>query len=191
MRAVSIFNDVIGPVMRGPSSSHCAAALRIGRLARDLMEENITDVLVEFDRAGSLPTTHESQGSDMGLFGGLLGWDADDERLPDSAQALADAGIKLRIETVDVGDPHPNTYRLTLRNAHEQHTLIAISTGGGMMEVLTIDGVSMSMDGGYHETLIWLSKTASAEFEAAEVLHHDAGECQIFQVKSSSFAATD
>ena len=31
--AVSIFNDVIGPVMRGPSSSHCAAALRIGRLA--------------------------------------------------------------------------------------------------------------------------------------------------------------
>ena len=33
----SIFNDVIGPVMRGPSSSHCAAAVRIGRLARDLM----------------------------------------------------------------------------------------------------------------------------------------------------------
>lgn len=28
---VSIFNDVIGPVMRGPSSSHCAAALRIGQ----------------------------------------------------------------------------------------------------------------------------------------------------------------
>ena len=28
----SIFNDVIGPVMRGPSSSHCAASLRIGRV---------------------------------------------------------------------------------------------------------------------------------------------------------------
>jgi len=25
-RSASIFNDVIGPVMRGPSSSHCAAA---------------------------------------------------------------------------------------------------------------------------------------------------------------------
>ncbi len=191
MSAVSIFNDVIGPVMRGPSSSHCAAALRIGRLARDLMEGNITDVLVEFDRSGSLPTTHESQGSDMGLFGGLLGWDADDERLPDSAKALADAGIKLRIETVDVGDPHPNTYRLTLRNAHEQHALIAISTGGGMMEMISIDGVLMPMDGGYHETLIWLPKTASAEFEADEVLHHDAGEYQILQVKSSAFVATD
>ena len=85
---VSIFNDVIGPVMRGPSSSHCAAALRIGRLARDLMDGDIDDVLVEFDRNGSLPTTHESQGSDMGLFGGLLGWDAADERLPGSPQAV-------------------------------------------------------------------------------------------------------
>ncbi|MCX6856994.1 MAG: serine dehydratase, partial [Verrucomicrobia bacterium] len=150
MTPVSIFNDVIGPVMRGPSSSHCAAALRIGRLARDLMDGEITEVLVEFDREGSLPTTHDSQGSDMGLFGGLLGWEADDERLPNSAKALSDAGIKLRIETVDVGDPHPNTYRLTLQNKSETHSLIAISTGGGMMEVLSLDGVAMHMDGGYH-----------------------------------------
>jgi L-serine dehydratase len=119
------------------------------------MDGTITEVLVEFDREGSLPTTHESQGSDMGLFGGLLGWEADDERLPNSAQALEEAGIKLRIETVDVGDPHPNTYRLTLKNAHETHTLIAISTGGGMIEVIEIDGVALRMDGGWHETLVW------------------------------------
>ena len=71
-------------------------------------------MLVEFDRNGSLPTTHETQGSDMGLFGGLMGWDADDERLPDSPQALREAASQIRIETVDAGDPHPNTYRLTL-----------------------------------------------------------------------------
>lgn len=29
----SIFNDVLGPVMRGPSSSHSAAANRIARIA--------------------------------------------------------------------------------------------------------------------------------------------------------------
>ncbi len=187
MTPVSIFNDVIGPVMRGPSSSHCAAALRIGRLARDLMDGEIEEVLVEFDRAGSLPTTHESQGSDMGLFGGLLGWNADDERLPNSAQALADAGIKLRIETVDVGDPHPNTYRLTLQNSRETHTLIGISTGGGMMEVLSIDGVSMQMDGGYHETLIWAPQGSKATFEADEVIIHDLGDKQLIQVKAASF----
>lgn len=202
MTPVSIFNDVIGPVMRGPSSSHCAAALRIGRLARDLMDGEISEVLVEFDRAGSLPTTHESQGSDMGLFGGLLGWNADDERLPSSAQALVDAGIKLRIETVDVGDPHPNTYRLTLRNARETHSLVAVSTGGGMIEVIEIDGVPLHMDGGYHETLIWQSgcdlsliqnDSAKAEttFSEDEVIIHDLSDKQLLQVKSDRFVTSD
>lgn len=191
MTPVSIFNDVIGPVMRGPSSSHCAAALRIGRLARDLMDGEITEVLVEFDREGSLPTTHESQGSDMGLFGGLLGWDADDERLPNSAQALAEAGIKLRIETVDAGDPHPNTYRLTLKNSRETHTLMAISTGGGMIEVIEIDGVPLRMDGGYHETLIWTPQGAQPKFEADEVITHELGETRLIQIKSDRFVESD
>lgn len=146
--AVSIFNDVIGPVMRGASSSHCAAALRIGRLARDLMGGDIADILIEFDTNGSLPNTHEGQGSDMGLFGGLLGWDAADERLPDSPAALKAAGTKATIRYIDCHDPHPNTYRLTLTNARERHTMIAISTGGGMIEVLDIDGHTVSMDGG-------------------------------------------
>ena len=188
MTPVSLFNDVIGPVMRGPSSSHCAAALRIGRLARDLMDGDIREVLVEFDRAGSLPTTHDSQGSDMGLFGGLLGWEADDERLPKSDGALKAAGIDLRIETVDVGDPHPNTYRLTLRNARETHALIAISTGGGMMEVLSIDGVPVRMDGGYHETLVWMPKGPAPTVEGAEiVVVHDLGERQLVQIKGDRF----
>ena len=100
---VSIFNDVIGPVMRGPSSSHCAAALRIGRLARDLMDGRLDNVLVQFDRKGALPTTHETQGSDMGLFGGLLGWDAADERLPRAPRALAEAGILIRFDSNGAG----------------------------------------------------------------------------------------
>ena len=154
---VSIFNDVIGPVMRGPSSSHCAAALRIGRLARDLVGGTPTTLLVEFDRAGSLPTTHDSQGSDMGLFGGLLGWDADDPRLPESAEALRTAGADVRIETVDVGDPHPNTYRLTLTRGDHRHSLRAISTGGGMIEVIAIDEIPLSIHGDYHETLFAMS----------------------------------
>src|SRR5687768_9700617 len=120
--------------MRGPSSSHCAAALRIGRLARDLMGQDFDEVLVEFDRNGSLPTTHESQGSDMGLFGGFLGFAADDERLPESPRLLQEAGVRVRIESVDAGDEHPNTYRLTLRGLGGQHFLRAISTGGGMIE---------------------------------------------------------
>ena len=84
----SIFNDVIGPVMRGPSSSHCAAAVRIGRLARDLMGGTLDDVLVAFHPSGALATTHDSHGSDMGLAGGLLGWEVADARLADSITQL-------------------------------------------------------------------------------------------------------
>lgn len=197
---VSIFNDVIGPVMRGPSSSHCAAALRIGRLARDLMDGEISDVLVEFDRGGSLPTTHDSQGSDMGLFGGLMGWDAADERLPDSMQTLLDSGTRIRIETVDVGDPHPNTYRLTLTKGDgERHFLRAISTGGGMMEVLEVDGFAVSMFGDCFETLLWARGNndgavllrekiaARVDMDAdAILLHVRAGACLV-EIKAPQF----
>ena len=164
---VSIFNDVIGPVMRGASSSHCAAALRIGRIARELMNNKIDHVLVEFDTAGSLPTTHHSQGSDMGLFGGLLGWDADDDRLADSAQWLDQAGIEKSFAYRKFGDPHPNTYRLTLRHRDTSRHLVAISTGGGMFEVTQIDGCDVSIAGDYDETLAWYDQPL--EIDAATV----------------------
>lgn len=188
--AVSIFNDVIGPVMRGASSSHCAAALRIGRLARDLMGGDITHIGIEFDLNGSLPNTHQGQGSDMGLFGGLLGWEAADDRLPLSPVHLRAAGIVAEFRYVDVHDPHPNTYRLTLSNARERHTMIAISTGGGMIEVLDIDGVRVSLDGG--STVEWpvtdgyrtlhrvlpvqsLPEAVLPFRSCAELMSHDAG----------------
>tara|TARA_R110002096_G_scaffold5514_8_gene25812 strand:- start:3072 stop:4646 length:1575 start_codon:yes stop_codon:yes gene_type:complete len=150
----SIFNDVVGPVMRGPSSSHSAASVRIGCMARDLCGGNPDRVLVEFDTMGSLATTHESQGSDMGLFGGLLGWPADDERLPESGQALQAAGIELEIRIAELHDPHPNTYRLTLWKDDVEHRLIALSTGGGMIEVIEIDGTKVQLFGDYEVTVL-------------------------------------
>ena len=193
---VSIFNDVIGPVMRGPSSSHCAAALRIGRLARNLMGGELDEVLVEFDRNGSLATTHDSQGSDMGLVGGLMGWEADEERLPEAMQILRNTGVRLRFETVDAGDPHPNTYRLTLRNGHESRFLRAISTGGGMMEVLNVDAFNVSMFGDCFETLLWvrsdgpeLARRLATLVDASAVLLHEAGGAQMVEVKAGEFVS--
>ncbi len=155
----SIFNDVIGPVMRGPSSSHCAASLRIGRLCRDLMNGDIEEVLIEFDPNGSLATTHKGQGSDMGLFGGFLGWEAFDERLPNYLQAVDAAGIKIKIEIHPIGATHPNTYKITLKNDHETRTLTALSTGGGMIQVIEIDGAEVSMAGDFYETLVYVKST--------------------------------
>ena len=151
----SILNDVIGPVMRGPSSSHCAGALRIGRICRDLMDGEIDHVNVFIDPNGSLATTHESQGSDMGLMGGLMGWDTTDDRLPVAGNHLAKNGLTLSIEIRDIAAVHPNTYRLVLDGPQGSCQLTALSTGGGMIEITEIDGTRLSIEGDYHETLIF------------------------------------
>jgi L-serine dehydratase len=190
----SIFNDVIGPVMRGPSSSHCAAALRIGRIARDLMGGRIDEIRIELDPHGSLATTHTSQGSDMGLFGGLLGWEATDERLAESAAAVQAAGIRVSLQIVDIGASHPNTYRLTLRNATEQHSLTALSTGGGMIEVIDIDGNPLSIGGDYYETLVYptsnsraLLQFLSSRIEVDEIILFEDVDNPLIEIKAQAF----
>jgi len=187
----SIFNDVIGPVMRGPSSSHCAAAVRIGRLARDLMGGRIERVLMEFDAKGSLAFTHASQGSDMGLFGGLLGWDAQDGRLLDSAAALERAGILIELRIGEYHDTHPNTYRLTLSNSSETHRMIALSTGGGMVEVVEIDGTPLSIKGDYVETLLAVDavdmsmhETLKHTVTAEDILLHTGKDKTLVEIRS-------
>ena len=155
MAISSIFNDVLGPVMRGPSSSHSAAACRIGLLLRQLMHEQITAIVVDYDPNGSLVTTHESQGTDMGLYGGLLGWEADDEQMPHYRSALEKAGIETIVNYLDYQAPHPNYYRISISNQWITHTLSAISTGGGMMEVLNIDGAEVSIFGDKYVVLIY------------------------------------
>jgi L-serine dehydratase len=187
----SILNEVIGPVMRGPSSSHCAAALRIGWLARDLMGGDLEQVLVEVDAHGALATTHAGQGSDMGLCGGLLGWEAWDERLVDAVEALHAAGIAFEVRIAELGAVHPSTYRLTLTNATERHQVIALSTGGGMIEVIEIDGAPLSMQGDYYEALLYLGAGAeelardlAAWAEVDAILVHRGDRVRLVEVKS-------
>jgi L-serine dehydratase len=192
----SIFNDVIGPVMRGPSSSHCAASLRIGRICRDLMDGVITDARVEYDPNGSLATTHAGQGSDMGLFSGFLGWDADDERLPGYRQGLAEAGLTTTIDIHPIGATHPNTYKLTLRNARETRTLTAISTGGGMIEVLEIDGAAVSLAGDFFVTLVYVRSPGDLPGRIARAMPCDGiavrqGTSTFIEVRASRFLPDD
>ena len=155
----SIFNDVLGPVMRGPSSSHSAASLRIGRMALDLMDSDIKSVTVDYDPNGSLVTTHLSQGSDLGLTGGILGWETDDPRLPNYRDEVVKAGIEINVRYLDYGANHPNTYQLRLRGNQHEHSMTAISTGGGMIEVQKIDDIPVRMKGDYYETVIFLKKS--------------------------------
>ena len=178
--------------MRGPSSSHCAASLRIGRMCLDLMDGDLKEVYIEFDPNGSLATTHKGQGSDMGLFGGFMGWEADEKRLPNYLEAIDEAGIKIKIDIHPIGATHPNTYKITLKNNTESREVTAISTGGGMIEFISIDGAAVSMAGDFYQTLVYckspntIVRHIEQAFTCDEIAMRN-GTSSFIEVKSDQF----
>ncbi len=164
----SIFNDVIGPVMRGPSSSHVAAAARIGRLGRQMVKGKLKEVIVEFNPEGSLATTYHGHGSDMGLVGGLLGYEPQNEKLPRSLEIAKEEGLEVGFYVVDYEASHPNTYRMTLiSDVDEKIFTSSISTGGGMIQFENIEGFDVQICGDFYETLIFIdSHSTLLEIEA-------------------------
>ena len=155
----SIFNDVIGPVMRGPSSSHTAAAVRIGRLLRQFFKDQCRFYTVEFEPNGSLATTYSSQGSDIGLVGGLLGMDTADPGLVDALESARDNGFEVSFKIATFETLHPNTYRIrTMVDDSREDILIFISTGGGMIELNEINGIPVNINGDYYETLLFFDE---------------------------------
>ena len=152
----SIFNDVIGPVMRGPSSSHTAAAVRIGMLLRQMIKGNPEALLAEFDPRGSLAATYHTQGSDIGLAGGLMGMEITDGTLLDALEIAAEKNIEIVFSIVDYEADHPNTYRMTVKSdLKEEVHVTALSVGGGMVEIRNINGLDVSITGGFFEILFF------------------------------------
>ena len=155
---ISIFNDVIGPVMRGPSSSHTAASSRIGRMIRMAARNSIVKVIVDYDTNGSLAATHDGQGSDMGLASGFLGLDLTDPEVPCAEETAKSRGIEIQTNVLDYGAIHPNNYRISVVAGNGRSYLWeAISSGGGMVEMWNLNGFKISIIGDYYELLIILN----------------------------------
>lgn len=144
----SIFNDVIGPVMRGPSSSHTAAAHSIGVFIRQFDLPNFTKVIVEFDRTGALATTYLGQGSAMGLAGGLLGLDMTNPEIINYEKHLKNSKFSIEYIITDIENKHPNAYQISVQYPHKEDLhILAISTGGGMFEIIEVNGSTVSITG--------------------------------------------
>lgn len=151
----SIFNEVIGPVMIGPSSSHTAAPSRIGHLARQLSGSTLTRVTVTFEKNGSFATTYRGQKSDQGLAAGLMGMSPHDPRLSDALSSIEQAGIDLTFEVKSFEVTHPNVVYLNMRNQQgECVTVKALSTGGGRVEISEINGCAVYLAGDYYELVV-------------------------------------
>jgi len=152
----SIF-DIVGPVMIGPSSSHTAGAARIGGVARRILGEPVQTARITLFESFAL--TGRGHGTDLAILGGLLGLPSYDARLVDAAEMAEKSGMQVTwLYAGRSPAGHPNTVRLQLTGANEQADIMALSRGGGKVEVVEIDGFPVSMLG-THPTLL--------------VFHHD------------------
>lgn len=145
--------DIVGPVMIGPSSSHTAGAVRIGKITRMLLNEEVAEVLIKLH--GSFADTYKGHGTDNALLGGLMGFSTEDERIRQSSDLAKKAGMNYRIETVSLHDAHPNTAVIEARGkSGKKVTVTGASVGGGNIVIKKINGLDVEFTGQYHTLIV-------------------------------------
>jgi len=148
--------DIIGPVMVGPSSSHTAGALRLGRVARKLLGDE--PVAADFVLLGSFAETFRGHGTDRALVAGILGLATDDPRVPEALSLADTQGLRYQFRaapnTVSQGY-HPNTVTMTVYGSADQVRVTGSSLGGGKIEVTEIDGFHVRISGDFPAIVIW------------------------------------
>ena len=149
---IDIF-DIMGPIMVGPSSSHTAGAVRIGRMARTLLGEEPAKALLHLH--GSFAETGVGHGTDKALIAGLLGMAPDDLDIPQSLEIAAQRGLKFSFDQMDLRDAHPNSVLMELAGTSDRRLVMqACSTGGGRILVTKLDGVEVGFTGDYHTLIV-------------------------------------
>ncbi|MDK2820748.1 MAG: L-serine dehydratase [Clostridia bacterium] len=137
--------DIIGPVMIGPSSSHTAGAVRIGRLARAILGEQ--PLKCEILLHGSFASTYRGHGTDRALVAGLLSLNVDDERVREALKIASGKGLEIIFKTKDLGEVHPNSALIKLKGKNQEVEVLACSVGGGHVVVKKIDSFDVELSG--------------------------------------------
>lgn len=152
MKYRSVF-DIIGPVMVGPSSSHTAGAVRIGRLARALFGRDPRAVRLRF--FGSFAKTFRGHATDVAALAGVLNIEMDDPSIRDAAAITAERGISVEYVPEDAVPAHPNTLTVELSDEAGSMSATGISIGGGMVQMTEVDGFSLRLSGDSPALLIF------------------------------------
>lgn len=172
-RLPGIFNDVIGPVMRGPSSSHTAASWRIARTALDMLSDPLEKALIEFDRDGAWAPNYREQGTTMGIDGGLLGLDITDERMKETEHLAKQQGITIEYLVSSFPTDHANTVRLTLYSRSKKKVqIVAVSLGGGSFQIRSVNGFQVKMDGDLYGIIFFIKGKPDISEELKSINPH-------------------
>ena len=152
----SIFNDVIGPLTRGPSSSHTGASYFIGTISRHLLGDDINTVEILFDEKGSFGKVYKYQNSELGFIAGLLNISMESMEFLEVKKIAKNKNISVhfQIERL-IKSNHPNYMELNLSSIKgEKIELTARSTGGGTISIDSLNGWNTSIDGQTFDLLV-------------------------------------
>lgn len=161
----SIFNDVLGPIMCGPSSSHSAGCARIGLETRLLFGREVKKANVIFDESGSYPETYIGQGSNYGFTGGLLGFETSNADVKNAVDIAKSLGRKIWFSKQKLCSRHPNEALINVYNEKDEIELsvLTFSTGGGMFEIVELNGFPVFIDGTQEQIFICCNSVNSLE----------------------------
>lgn len=139
--------DIIGPVMIGPSSSHTAGAVRLGRVACKLAD-NRPIGRVRITLSGSFARTYKGHGTDRALLAGIMGYHSYSPEIRDALKIAEERGIDYTFLKEDIKGAHPNTARIhfTLRDGGEG-IVQGASVGGGNILVNYVNGMHVDFTG--------------------------------------------
>lgn len=153
MAAASILNNVLGPVMPGPSSSHTAGPYHIAKMCRSFIGENPASVTFTFEPGSSIAEVYHEQGSDAALAMGILGLPLTDRRFRQILEIYPDFGIKIDFNCSHFAEAiHPNSIRIEARlNNDSVFSAVADSIGGGSLLFRFVNGWPVELAGdAYH-----------------------------------------
>ena len=139
--------------MIGPSSSHTAGAVRIGRIALKILGEDAATA--EIGLSGSFAKTYKGHGTDKAIIAGILGMKPDDERIPNSLQLAKEAQLKYNFSHTEIKNAHPNTAVIDLTGVKgAKCTVEGVSVGGGNIQITKLNGMKAAFNGTYNTLII-------------------------------------
>lgn len=167
----SIF-DMIGPVMIGPSSSHTAGVVRIGRVAIRLLGSKPENATITF--YNSFAKTFQGHGSDRAVIAGLLDFKTDDARIKTSFDHAKASGLKYEMKVVNNASAlHPNTIKLKLTAGEKSVEVVGESLGGGVINIAEVNGFTANFSARLHTLIITAEDTKGSIAFIADVISHD------------------
>lgn len=183
----SVF-DMIGPVMIGPSSSHTAGVVRIGRVARRLLGDQPEQADIIF--YNSFARTYEGHGSDRAVIAGLLDYKTDDKRIKEALDIAPTEGLKFTFRSIgNASALHPNTVRLTLKKADRTIEVVGESKGGGLINIAEFNGFKADFSASLHTLVITARDVKGSIAFISDVLAHD--DCNIATMSVSRKGKND